>query len=107
MLPSASLGSKDEITGKRYAMYEPVHGSAPDIAGKGIVNPIAQILSFSMLLRYSFELNKEAELLEKAISLTLDEGYRTKDLASKDEKVVGTSEMTDVIINKMTDLTDK
>ena len=107
MLPSASLGSKDEITGKRYAMYEPVHGSAPDIAGKGIVNPIAQILSFSMLLRYSFELNKEAELLEKAISLTLDEGYRTKDLASKDEKVVGTSEMTDVIINKMTELTDK
>ena len=107
MLPSASLGSKDEITGKRYAMYEPVHGSAPDIAGKGIVNPIAQILSLSMLLRYSFELNKEAELLEKAISLTLDEGYRTKDLASKDEKVVGTSEMTDVIINKMTDLTDK
>ena len=107
MLPSASLGSKDETTGKRYAMYEPVHGSAPDIAGKGIVNPIAQILSFSMLLRYSFELNKEAELLEKAISLTLDEGYRTKDLASKDEKVVGTSEMTDVIINKMTDLTDK
>ena len=107
MLPSASLGSKDETTGKRYAMYEPVHGSAPDIAGKGIVNPIAQILSFSMRLRYSFELNKEAELLEKAISLTLDEGYRTKDLASKDEKVVGTSEMTDVIINKMTELTDK
>ena len=106
MLPSASLGSKDEITGKRYAMYEPVHGSAPDIAGKGIVNPIAQILSFSMLLRYSFGLNKEAKLLEKAISLTLDEGYRTKDLASKDEKVVGTSEMTDVIINKMTELTE-
>ncbi len=104
MLPSASLGSKDDKTGKRYALYEPVHGSAPDIAGKGIVNPIAQILSFSMLLRYSFELNKEADLLEKAVSLTLEEGYRTKDLASKSNKIVGTSQITDVIINKLKDL---
>ena len=104
MLPSASLGSKDDKTGKRYALYEPVHGSAPDIAGKGIVNPIAQILSFSMLLRYSFELNKEADLLEKAVSLTLEEGYRTKDLASKSNKIVGTSEITNVIIKKLKDL---
>ena len=101
MLPSASLGAKDKSTGKRYALYEPVHGSAPDIAGKGIVNPIAQILSFSMLLRYSFERDDEADLLEKAVSLTLDQGYRTKDLAYQNEKIVGTAEVTEGVIRNL------
>ena len=69
MLPSASLGSLDPKTNKRHALYEPVHGSAPDIAGKGLANPIAQILSFAMALRYSFDLPEDAELIEKAVKV--------------------------------------
>ena len=63
MLPSASLGSVDQNTGKRHAMYEPVHGSAPDIAGKELANPLAELLSLSMLFRYSFEMKEEADLI--------------------------------------------
>src|ERR1700676_5598381 len=68
MLPSASLGETDAKTRKRKALYEPVHGSAPDIAGKGVANPIAMLASFGMALRYSFNMNKEADLIDKAIA---------------------------------------
>ena len=77
LLPSASLGAKDK-NGKARAMYEPVHGSAPDIAGKNVANPIATILSLSMALRYSLDLDKEADLLDLAVQKVLDDGLRTK-----------------------------
>ena len=94
MLPSASLG-------ERYALYEPVHGSAPDIAGKGIANPIATILSVSMMLRYSFNLEKEAQAIEKAVEKTLEKGYRTPDIYSEGCLRVGTQQMTDAIIKSL------
>ena len=100
LLPSASLGAKDK-NGNIRSMYEPVHGSAPDIAGKGIANPIASILSFAMALRYSLNLNKEADILEKAVQEVLDEGLRTKDIISKGMKEVSTSQMGDAIISKL------
>lgn len=96
MLPSASLG--EEIDGKRAALYEPVHGSAPDIAGQGIANPIATILSFAMMLRYSFSLSKEADMLEAAIADVLAQGYRTGDIMTEGGKKVGTAEMSGAII---------
>ena len=83
MLPSASLGETDPKTGKRKAMYEPVHGSAPDIAGKGVANPIAMIASFGMALRYSFDMGKEADLIDQAIAATLAKGLRTADIKSE------------------------
>jgi len=100
LLPSASLGAKNK-EGKMRAMYEPIHGSAPDIAGKGIANPIATILSFAMALRYSLDLDKEASVLEKAVQSVLDEGLRTKDILSKGTKEVSTSKMGDAIISKL------
>jgi 3-isopropylmalate dehydrogenase len=100
MLPSASLGAPDAKTGKRKALYEPVHGSAPDIAGKGIANPIAMIASFAMCLRYSFNMVAEADRLEAAIAAVLDEGYRTKDITSAGMKELGTGAMGDIIIEK-------
>ena len=100
LLPSASLGAKNK-EGKARAMYEPIHGSAPDIAGKGIANPIATILSFAMALRYSLDLDKEADALEKAVQSVLDEGLRTKDILSKGTKEVSTSKMGDAIISKL------
>ncbi len=100
LLPSASLGSKNK-DGKIRAMYEPIHGSAPDIAGQGVANPIASILSFAMALRYSLDLDKEADALEKAVQDVLDEGLRTKDILSKGMKQVSTSEMGDAIISKL------
>ena len=100
LLPSASLGAKNK-DGKMRAMYEPIHGSAPDIAGKGIANPIATILSFAMSLRYSLDLDKEADKLEKAVQDVLDDGLRTKDIISKGTKEVSTSEMGDAIISKL------
>jgi 3-isopropylmalate dehydrogenase len=101
MLPSASLGEVNPKTGKRKAMYEPVHGSAPDIAGKGMANPIAMLASFGMALRYSFGLTKEADLIEHAISATLDKGLRTADIKSEGCTVIGTSEMGDAVIAEM------
>src|SRR5690242_431934 len=98
MLPSASLGEIDAKTGKRRALYEPVHGSAPDIAGKGVANPIAMIASFAMALRYSFGMLKEADLIEQAIAAALDNGLRTADIASPGMKTVGTAAMGDAII---------
>ena len=100
MLPSASLGSPDPKTGKRKALYEPVHGSAPDIAGKGVANPIAMIASFAMCLRYSFNMVAEADRLEAAIAAVLDDGYRTKDIMSDGKTEVGTSVMGDKVLEK-------
>ena len=100
LLPSASLGAKDK-NGNMRSLYEPVHGSAPDIAGQGIANPIATILSFAMALRYSLDLDKEANSLEKAVQDVLDEGLRTKDIISKGMKEVSTSVMGDAIISKL------
>jgi len=100
LLPSASLGAKDK-NGNMRSLYEPVHGSAPDIAGKGIANPIATILSFAMALKYSLDLDKESNNLEKAVQSVLDEGLRTKDILSKGTKEVSTSEMGDAIISKL------
>jgi 3-isopropylmalate dehydrogenase len=98
MLPSASLGEVDPKTRKRKAMYEPVHGSAPDIAGKGVANPIAMLASFAMALRYSFDMGKGADLIDKAIAATLDKGLRTADIKSDGAKIVTTSEMGDAVI---------
>ena len=94
MLPSASLGAPDEATGKRRALFEPVHGSAPDIAGKDAANPIAMIASFAMALRYSFGMGELAGQLEAAIAAVLASGMRTRDIAGKDAaSVVGTKDM--------------
>tara|TARA_R110002020_G_scaffold47752_3_gene136096 strand:+ start:1751 stop:2854 length:1104 start_codon:yes stop_codon:yes gene_type:complete len=98
MLPSASLGAPDPKTGKRKALYEPVHGSAPDIAGKGIANPIAMIASFAMCLRYSFNMVAEADRLEAAIASVLDQGLRTGDIMSDGCKQITTAEMGDAIL---------
>ncbi|MGY6710051.1 MAG: 3-isopropylmalate dehydrogenase [Rhizobiaceae bacterium] len=100
MLPSASLGAPDAKTGSRKALYEPVHGSAPDIAGQGIANPIAMIASFAMCLRYSFNMVDAADRLEAAISAVLDDGLRTKDIMSAGMKEIGTSAMGDAIAAK-------
>ena len=85
----------------KLAQYEPVHGSAPDIAGKNIANPIATILSLSMALRYSLDMDKEANQLDKAVQNVLDDGLRTKDIMSKNMKEVTTSDMGDAIISKL------
>ena len=100
LLPSASLGAKNK-DGEMRAMYEPIHGSAPDIAGKKIANPIASILSFAMALRYSLDLDSEADALEKAVQDVLNEGLRTKDILSEGKKEVSTSAMGDAIISKL------
>ena len=100
LLPSASLGAKNK-DGEMRAMYEPIHGSAPDIAGKEIANPIASILSFAMALRYSLDLDSEADALEKAVQDVLNDGLRTKDILSQGKKEVSTSAMGDAIISKL------
>ncbi len=96
MLPSASLGA--EKNGKRAALYEPVHGSAPDIAGKGVANPIATILSVAMMLRYSFNLAREADLVDAAVAHVLESGLRTGDIMQDGAKKVGTEAMGDAIL---------
>ena len=96
MLPSACLG------GEGAAMYEPVHGSAPDLIGKDQVNPIATILSAALMLKYSFNLHNESKMIDNAVKAILKEGYRTKDIAtSSDKKVVGTIQMGELITNKI------
>jgi len=100
MLPSASLGAVDERTGRRRALYEPVHGSAPDIAGQGKANPIAMISSFAMALNYSFGMKEEAAKVEAAIAATLDKGIFTPDIAG-DGPSVSTTEMTDAILAEL------
>ena len=93
MLPSASLGAPDAKTGKRKSLYEPVHGSAPDIAGKGLANPIATIASFAMALRYSCGMAKMADKIDAAIAAALAKGLRTGDIMQPGMTKVGTSEM--------------
>src|SRR6266702_3238571 len=100
MLPSASLGEVDPKTKKRKAMYEPVHGSAPDIAGKGMANPIAMLASFGMALRYSLNMGREADLIDQAIAATLAKGLRTADIKSEGTRVVSTREMGEAIIGE-------
>ncbi len=97
MLPSASMG-KDK------ALYEPIHGSAPDIAGKNIANPLATILSVAMLLRYSMAMPQEADLVEKAVASVLKDGFRTQDIFQKGNKLVGTTEMGDQTLRKLSGL---
>lgn len=101
MLPSASLGEMNPKTGKRKALYEPVHGSAPDIAGKGIANPIAMIGSFAMCLRYSFGLGDAADKIEKAISDVLAAGLRTADIKGDAATTVSTTQMGDAILAEL------
>ncbi|MEM7024216.1 MAG: isocitrate/isopropylmalate family dehydrogenase, partial [Pseudomonadota bacterium] len=100
MLPSASLGAPD-ANGKRKAMYEPVHGSAPDIAGTGQANPIAMLQSFSMMLRYSFDQDEAANLLDDAISRVLAGGMRTADIMQEGMAKVSTSVMGESIIHEL------
>ena len=100
MLPSASLGAPDKASGKRKALYEPVHGSAPDIAGKGIANRIAMLASFAMALRYSFGMIELADRLEAAIAAVLDDGLRTGDIA-QGGKSIGTEAMGAAIRGKL------
>jgi 3-isopropylmalate dehydrogenase len=101
MLPSASLGAPDAKTGKRKSLYEPVHGSAPDIAGKGLANPIAMISSFGMALRYSFGLGEAADMVDAAIADVLASGTRTQDIAGKGVNAVGTVEMGNAIVSAL------
>ncbi|MGI9422132.1 MAG: 3-isopropylmalate dehydrogenase [Hyphomicrobiaceae bacterium] len=101
MLPSASLGVNDPTTGRPKALYEPVHGSAPDIAGQNKANPIATIASFGMSLRYSFGLIEEADLIDKAISNVLAQGYRTPDIMQPNMREVGTNEMGAAIVKEL------
>ncbi|MCH4022158.1 MAG: 3-isopropylmalate dehydrogenase [Acetobacter sp.] len=100
MLPSATLGSRNE-SGHMPALYEPIHGSAPDIAGQDIANPIAQILSFAMLLRYSFNMQAEADMIETATSAVLASGLRTADIMSPGMARVGTSVMGEAIVREL------
>ncbi len=100
MLPSATLGAVDG-SGRRHALYEPIHGSAPDIAGKGIANPMGQILSFAMLLRYSFGLDDEAVLIERACSNVLASGLRTADVMGVGTAKVGTAVMGESVIREL------
>ncbi|HEY0439125.1 MAG TPA: 3-isopropylmalate dehydrogenase [Xanthobacteraceae bacterium] len=104
MLPSASLGEVNPKTKARKALYEPVHGSAPDIAGRGIANPIAMIASFAMALRYSFDRQREADLIEQAIANVLARGLRTADIKSDGTTVVGTRAMGDAVLAELEEL---
>jgi 3-isopropylmalate dehydrogenase len=101
MLPSASLGEVDAKTGKRKAMYEPVHGSAPDIAGKGMANPLAMIASFGMALRYSLEMGDLADKVDAAIAAVLAKGLRTADIKSEGSTVVSTSGMGEALLKEL------
>ncbi len=101
MLPSASLGAPDAKTGRRKALYEPVHGSAPDIAGQGKANPIATIASFGMALRYSCGLPAEADLIDRAIAGVLARGYRTPDIMQPNMREVGTAGMGRAIVDEL------
>jgi 3-isopropylmalate dehydrogenase len=101
MLPSASLGEIDKVTKKRYALYEPVHGSAPDIAGKKMANPIAELLSFSMSLRYSFDMSDDADLIDNSIQSVLASGIRTPDIMQEGMTLVSTDVMMDNIIKEL------
>ena len=100
MLPSASLGSVG-ADGRPFGLYEPVHGTAPDIAGKGIANPLAAILSAALLLRYSFNMGEAAGWIESAVLRVLEAGHRTSDIAAPGEKKLGTREMADHVVKEL------
>jgi 3-isopropylmalate dehydrogenase len=104
MLPSATLGAV-QPSGKRYALYEPIHGSAPDIAGKGVANPLGQILSFAMLLRYSFNMDEDAALIERACTKVLSSGLRTADIMAPGTARIGTGVMGESILRELDKLT--
>ena len=95
MIPSSSLGATS------CGLYEPIHGSAPDIAGMDVANPIGTILSVAMMLRFSFDMPNEADCIENAVSAVLDDGFRTADIMSDGCKKVGCSEMGNLIISRM------
>ena len=97
MLPSASLGEK-------YALYEPVHGSAPDIAGQDKANPIAMIASVAMMFAHTFQMTKAAEIIELGIEKSLEQGYRTQDIYSPGNTLVSTSKMTDIILKNVEEI---
>ena len=97
MLPSASLGTK-------YALYEPVHGSAPDIAGQNKANPIAMILSAAMMFEYSFEMSKASQLIFDSVNKTLEQGYRTADIATENDTVVSTEQITGIVLNNFEEI---
>jgi 3-isopropylmalate dehydrogenase len=103
MLPSASLSAPDE-RGRHNALYEPIHGSAPDIAGKSLANPLATILSFAMALRHSLGAAGDADLLEQAVRKALDDGARTADMAGPDERKLSTVGMGDAVIRALEEL---
>jgi 3-isopropylmalate dehydrogenase len=94
MLPSASIGGDT-------AMYEPIHGSAPDIAGKGLANPLATILSVGMMFKYSFDREEVNSTIESAVESVLDQGFRTRDIMSNGMTEVGTEEMGDKVIGEL------
>jgi 3-isopropylmalate dehydrogenase len=100
MLPSATLGAADE-SGRRHAFYEPIHGSAPDIAGKGLANPLAQILSLALLLRYSFDMEEDAALIEAAVERVLATAGRTPDIATPGRAQISTAEMGDALLAEL------
>jgi 3-isopropylmalate dehydrogenase len=100
MLPSATLGAPD-AGGRRHALYEPIHGSAPDIAGKGLANPLAQILSLAMLLRYSFDMHEDGALIEQAVANVLASGMRTADILQPGTARIGTRTMGDAVLREL------
>ncbi|MGY9003938.1 MAG: isocitrate/isopropylmalate family dehydrogenase, partial [Rhodospirillales bacterium] len=100
MLPSASLGEADE-SGRRRAMFEPVHGSAPDITGTGAANPLATLLSYAMCLRYSFDMDDDATLVEQAVKNLLDSGLRTADIMQPGKTKVSTEAMGEALVNEL------
>ena len=100
MLPSATLGAAD-ASGRRHAFYEPIHGSAPDIAGRGLANPLAQILSLALLLRYSFDMEEDAVLIEQAVEEVLDAGARTADIAAPGGARLSTAAMGDAVLARL------
>jgi 3-isopropylmalate dehydrogenase len=100
LLPSATLGAKD-ATGKRSGFYEPIHGSAPDIAGKGIANPMAQIRSLALLLRYSFDMEETAAAIEAAVERVLAKGGRTPDITAAGRATISTTEMGDALVAEL------
>ncbi len=104
MLPSASLGEIDPATARRKALYEPVHGSAPDIAGKALANPLAMLGSLAMALRYSFGMNADADMVDKAIGLALADGFRTQDIVGPGGTAVSTAAMGDAVLGSLVDL---
>ncbi len=100
MLPSASLGAPDE-SGRRNALYEPVHGTAPDIAGENKANPLASVLSYAMMLRYSFDMEEDAKLVERAVENVLDAGLRTGDIMQPGRTLVSTTQMGEAVVAEL------